>query len=49
MTAYDLVTRVHEELDDDQLMITPHQFGLLLIDWTNPQKTTRVYAYLSVR
>ena len=42
MTAYDLVTSVHDELDDDQLMIAPHQFGLLLIDWTNPQKATSV-------
>jgi condensin complex subunit 3 len=38
MTAFDLVIRVHGELDEDQEMISPYQFGLLLIDWTNPQK-----------
>jgi condensin complex subunit 3 len=40
ITAFDLVTRVYEELDDDQEMITPYQFGLLMIDWTNPQKAS---------
>ncbi|KII87912.1 hypothetical protein PLICRDRAFT_112070 [Plicaturopsis crispa FD-325 SS-3] len=39
MTAYDLICQVHESLDDDEVMITPYQFGLLFIsDWTNPQK-----------
>jgi condensin complex subunit 3 len=38
MPAYDLVTSVYDELGDDQEMIVPYQFGLLLIDWTNPQK-----------
>jgi hypothetical protein len=37
MPAYDLVTSVHNELGADQEMIAPYQFGLLLIDWTNPQ------------
>jgi condensin complex subunit 3 len=49
MTAFDLVTRVHEELDEDQSMIAPHQLGLLLIDWTNPQKATSVYGRSSTR
>ncbi|KAJ7598768.1 nuclear condensing complex subunit [Mycena floridula] len=38
MSAYDLVISVHDELDDDQEMITPYQFGQLMIDWTNPAK-----------
>ncbi|KIM86130.1 hypothetical protein PILCRDRAFT_816668 [Piloderma croceum F 1598] len=38
MPAYDLVTRVHRELEANQEMILPYQFGQLLIDWTNPQK-----------
>jgi condensin complex subunit 3 len=37
MPAYDLVTRVHSELEADQEMIAPYQFGRLMIDWTNPQ------------
>lgn len=41
MVAYDLVTRVHNELEEDQEMIAPYQFGLLLIDWTNPQKLSK--------
>lgn len=42
ITAFDLVTRMHEELDEDQEMITPYQFGLLMVDWTNPQKASSV-------
>lgn len=42
ITAFDLVTRMHEELDEDQEMITPYQFGLLMVDWTNPQKAASV-------
>jgi condensin complex subunit 3 len=30
---------VYDELEEDQEMITPYEFGLFLIDWTNPQKT----------
>ncbi|GBE88890.1 hypothetical protein SCP_1402980 [Sparassis crispa] len=44
MVAYDLVVRVHQELGEDEEMITPYQFGLLLIDWTNPQKSVNVEA-----
>jgi len=42
MSTYDLAVRMHEDLDDDQEMITPHQFGQLMVDWTNPQKAAEV-------
>ncbi|GLB42179.1 putative nuclear condensing complex subunits, C-term domain [Lyophyllum shimeji] len=40
--AFDLFMRARESLDEDQEMITPQQFGLLLVDWTNPQKSAEV-------
>ncbi|KAF8069093.1 nuclear condensing complex subunit [Lyophyllum atratum] len=42
ITAFDLFMRARESLDDDQEMITPQQFGLLLVDWMNPQKSAEV-------
>jgi len=36
--TFDLAVRMYEDLDDDQEMIPPYQFGLLMVDWTNPQK-----------
>lgn len=47
MTAYDLVTKVYEDLDDDQTMITSPQFGQLLVDWTDPTKVVDLYVLLS--
>jgi len=31
---------MYEDLDEDQEMITPYQFGLLMVDWTNPAKSS---------
>ncbi|CAA7257465.1 unnamed protein product [Cyclocybe aegerita] len=42
MSTFDLAVRLHEDLDDDQEMITPHQLGLLMVDWTNPLKAAEV-------
>ncbi|KAF8155928.1 nuclear condensing complex subunit [Crassisporium funariophilum] len=42
ISTFDLAVRMHEDLDDDQEMITPYQFGLLMVDWTNPQKAAEV-------
>ncbi|KAH9478497.1 Condensin complex subunit 3 [Psilocybe cubensis] len=42
MATFDLALRMHEELDDDQEMISPYQFGLLMIDWTDPQKSVGI-------
>ena len=39
---------MHEDLEEDQEMITPHQFGLLMVDWTNPQKAAQVYVWTVV-
>ena len=38
MSAYDLVVRVYDDLDDDQYMIEPLQFGYLMVDWTDPSR-----------
>ncbi|KAK1232890.1 chromosome condensation complex Condensin, subunit G [Marasmius sp. AFHP31] len=35
MSAFDLAVQVRDELEDDQEMITLHQFGTLFVDWTN--------------
>lgn len=29
---------MYKELEDDQDMVSPAQIGLLLVDWTDPQK-----------
>ncbi|KZT66264.1 hypothetical protein DAEQUDRAFT_768182 [Daedalea quercina L-15889] len=38
MTAYDLVRQVNGEVNLDEQMISPYQFGLLLVDWMDSQK-----------
>ncbi|KIK06440.1 hypothetical protein K443DRAFT_674418 [Laccaria amethystina LaAM-08-1] len=42
--AFDFVSRTYEEIEEGQEMISPYQFGLLLIDWTNPQRTAEIAA-----
>lgn len=42
--AFDFVSRTYEEIEEGQEMISPYQFGLLLIDWTNPQRTAEIVA-----
>ncbi|KDR80169.1 hypothetical protein GALMADRAFT_62541 [Galerina marginata CBS 339.88] len=42
MPTFDLAVRMHQDLDDDQEMISPYQFGLLMVDWTNPQKAAEM-------
>ena len=34
----ELIIQTYEELEDDQDMVSPLQFGQLLIDWTDPTK-----------
>ncbi|TFK73394.1 hypothetical protein BDN72DRAFT_761779 [Pluteus cervinus] len=36
--ALKAVTTIHDDLEDGQQMISPYQFGQLMVDWTNPQK-----------
>ncbi|KAG6812899.1 hypothetical protein H0H92_015634 [Tricholoma furcatifolium] len=38
ISTFDLFMRAREHLESDQEMIAPSQFGLLLADWTNPEK-----------
>ncbi|KAF8635423.1 hypothetical protein AX15_000413 [Amanita polypyramis BW_CC] len=42
MNAFDLFVNLHEESDSDEIMISPYQFGLLMVDWTNSQKAANV-------
>ncbi|KAF5379027.1 hypothetical protein D9615_006072 [Tricholomella constricta] len=42
ITAFDLYMHARENFDDDQEMITPQQFGLLLLDWMDPQKSAKI-------
>jgi len=42
LTAYDEAKRVHDELDDDQEMISPSDFALMLVDWTDPTKAVQM-------
>jgi condensin complex subunit 3 len=42
MSTFDLVARMREDLNEDQEMITLHQFGLLMLDWTDPQKAAEM-------
>ena len=41
MSTFDYALRLHEDLDDQE-MITPYQLGLLMVDWTNPQKAAEM-------
>ena len=43
MSTFDLAQRMSENLEDDQEIITPYQFGQLMVDWTNPQKAAEMY------
>ncbi|KAH9836048.1 nuclear condensing complex subunit [Rhodofomes roseus] len=38
LAASDLVRQAYGELADEEEMISPSQFGLLLVDWTDPRK-----------
>ncbi|KAF8962585.1 nuclear condensing complex subunit [Flammula alnicola] len=42
MPTFDLAVQMHEDLEDGQEMISPYQFGLLMVDWTNPQKAVEM-------
>ncbi|KAF7365576.1 hypothetical protein MVEN_00431000 [Mycena venus] len=44
MPAFDEVTRMHDELGEDQTMVTPQQFGLLVVDWTDARKAAETAA-----
>lgn len=48
MPTFDLAVRMHDDLEDDQEMITPYQFGQLMVDWTNPRKAAEMLVLCSV-
>jgi hypothetical protein len=35
---------MREDLEEDEEMITLHQFGSLMLDWMNPQKAAEMWA-----
>ncbi|KAF9525087.1 nuclear condensing complex subunit [Crepidotus variabilis] len=43
MPTFDVSQTRYEELDDDHEMISPQQIGLLMLDWTNPEKAAQMY------
>lgn len=46
VNAYDLAVDLHDQLEDDQEMIAPYQFGQLMVDWTSPAKASYKYVHL---
>ncbi|KAK0203511.1 nuclear condensing complex subunit [Desarmillaria ectypa] len=58
INAFNLASRLIDELEEDREMISLQQFSLLLVDWTNPEKSVDVmpeqtpnknfHAYLAV-
>lgn len=40
--AYDQAKVANDDLDDDQEMISPYDFGLMLVDWTDPSKAVQM-------
>ncbi|KAL5523222.1 YCG1_1 [Sanghuangporus sanghuang] len=43
LSTYEELSRIHRELDEDEEMVSPLQAGMLLIDWTDPQKSMEVH------
>jgi hypothetical protein len=42
ISTFDLAARMREDLNEDQEMITLHQFGLLMLEWTDAQKAAEM-------
>lgn len=42
MDTLDLFVKLHEENDTSEIMISPYQFGVLMLDWTNSHKAASV-------
>lgn len=49
MKALDLVTDIYSQLDEDQDMIDPLQFGMFLVDWTDEKKLVDKYVVVLER
>ncbi|KAF6764231.1 nuclear condensing complex subunit [Ephemerocybe angulata] len=42
LLAYDQAKEMHDDLEDGQQMISPYDFGLMLVDWTDPAKAVQI-------
>ncbi|KAM6503310.1 Nuclear condensing complex subunit [Amanita muscaria] len=49
MQSFNLFVQLHEENESDETIISPYQFGQLMIDWTNSQKAAAVNGASPVR
>ncbi|KZT57283.1 putative mitotic chromosome condensation-related protein [Calocera cornea HHB12733] len=38
----EVLTQVHQDLEEDQEMISPSQIGMQLVDWTDPEKVVEI-------
>ncbi|KAJ7512962.1 nuclear condensing complex subunit [Mycena galericulata] len=47
--AFDEVMGMHDELAEEQTMVTPQQFGLLIVDWTDSRKVAHTVTPLQPR
>ncbi len=45
--TFNSVARMYEDLEEDEEMISPSQFGILFLDWTNPERVASEYVLLS--
>ncbi|KAJ7701145.1 nuclear condensing complex subunit [Mycena rosella] len=42
--TFETVARVHDDLGEGQTMVTPQQFGMLVVDWTDARKAAHAGA-----
>lgn len=42
LSAYDQAKTLYEDSEEDQEMIAPYDFGLMLVDWTDPSKAVQM-------
>jgi len=42
LAAYDQAKVMHDDLEEDQQMIAPYDFGLMIVDWSDPTKCMQV-------
>ncbi|KZO96900.1 putative mitotic chromosome condensation-related protein [Calocera viscosa TUFC12733] len=42
LPVMEVLTQVHQDLEEDQEMITPSQIGMQLVDWTDPEKVVEI-------
>ena len=42
LEVYDQAKAIHEDLDEDDEMISPADLGLMIVDWTDPEKAIQM-------